>query len=106
MNMRKISLDNQVDGWYYLQADRRKTDSTNSLIVSNKFSIFIGVIWNLRLGHISYNRMKYLNRQYSYIPGATHNACDFCQLSLQKNLPCPSYLNNASDIFELIPLDK
>jgi hypothetical protein len=104
-NMRRIGLAKQEAGLYYLEAKRRESGSANSLAIYNKDSVSTAVLWHLRLGHLSFDRMKCLNKQYSYIPSASHSACDICHLSRQKKLPFPISNNNANELFELIHVD-
>lgn len=64
-----------------------------------------GILWLLRLWHLSHDRMQCMNKLYSYISVSSHVACDVCQLSRQKKLPFSVSLNNAQNMFDLIHVD-
>jgi len=39
------------------------------------------MLWHLRLGHLSNDRMKSLNKQYGFIPIPNHTVCDICHIA-------------------------
>lgn len=106
--MRTIGLAKEQDGLYYLEAEQKATGSVSSLIVStdkNKVSVSPAILWHMRLGHLAHDRMLCLHKKYSYVPIASHTACDVCHFSRQKKLPFPISNSNAKNVFELIHLD-
>jgi hypothetical protein len=108
--MKKIGLAEEVDGLYYLKAmkeTQRVAKISSIFALHNKDSSLVpsGVLWHLRLGHVSHDRMQCMNKLYSYISVSSHVACDVCQLSRQKKLPFSISQNNAQNMFDLIHVD-
>ena len=109
-DMRRIGLAEEVDGLYYLKAKKetQKLAKISSIYVSNNKSSSIvppGILWHLRLGHLSHDRMQCMNKMYSYISVSTCVACDVCQMSRQKKLPFNLCQNNAHNMFDLVHVD-
>ncbi|GAU31058.1 hypothetical protein TSUD_214940 [Trifolium subterraneum] len=102
-NMRKIGLAKQSDGLYFLKPCQvSQSISVHSIDTSSNNS---GLLWHLRLGHLSFERIKCLNKRYSYIPALDHNPCDVCHMAKQKRLPFPVSNSNATSSFDLIQAD-
>jgi len=100
-------LVEEVDGLYYLKAEKKtkKPAKISSFFVSNnKFASIVppGILWHLRLGYLSHDRMQCMNKLYSYISVSGHVACDICQMSRQKKLPFSISQNNAHAMFDLV----
>jgi hypothetical protein len=109
-DLRRIGLAKEMNGLYYLKAEKNKNkaakvSSISASDSSPKNAIPSGILWHLRLGHLSHDRMQCLNKMYSYIPVSLHTACDVCQMARQKKLPFPVSKNNAKNMFDLIHLD-
>ncbi|XP_058746593.1 uncharacterized protein LOC131619522 [Vicia villosa] len=105
--LKKIGLAKEIDGLYYLE-DVALKDNSNIGFVSSVFLnkqtdnvVAPPILWNLRLGHLSYDRMKCMSKTYSYIPSSVHKACDVCQQGRQKCLPFSTSNNNAHQVFVL-----
>jgi len=111
-DMRKIGLAEERDGLYYLKAEK-KTEKTkqakiSSISISNNKStsaVPLGILWHLRLGHLSHDRIQCMNKLYSYISVSDHIACDICQISRQRKLPFCISKNNAHAMFDLVHVD-
>jgi hypothetical protein len=73
--LRKIGLAEERGGLYYLKTDERHQVSVSNVSapmeVHNKH-VPDGVLWHLRLGHLSHDRMLCMNKMYSYVPVSTH----------------------------------
>ncbi|PNY16332.1 retrovirus-related Pol polyprotein from transposon TNT 1-94, partial [Trifolium pratense] len=82
--MRRIGLAKQLDGLYYW-----KLEQVSSIVRGNSVSVNSGRLWHLRLGHLSAERMKCLNKKFSYIPVLDHDPFDECHMAKQKKLPFP-----------------
>jgi hypothetical protein len=85
--MRKIGLTEEIDGLYYLKAEKKiqKQAKISSISVSNNKSDNVvppGILWHLRLGHLSHECM---NKMYSYISVSGHVACDICQMASKED---------------------
>lgn len=80
--VRKIGLTNQLDGLYYLKLSQVKL-STNV----HGIDIDHGRLWHLRLGHLSHDRTKCLNKKYNYIPIIALESYDVCHMEKQKKFP-------------------
>jgi len=109
-DMRRIGLAEEMDGLYYLKAKKetQKLAKISSIYVSNNKSsstVPPGILWHLRLGHLSHDRMQCMNKMYSYISVSTRVACDVCQMSRQKKLPFNLSQNNAHNMFDLVHVD-
>jgi transposase InsO family protein len=109
-DMRKIGLAEEIDGLYYLKAEKKtqKQAKVSSVSVSNKKSDSIvppGILWHLRLGHLSHDRMQCMNKMYSYISVSGHVACDICQMARQRKLSFSISKNNAHAMFDLVHAD-
>jgi len=78
--LRKIGSAEKKHGLYYLLIDDRQHEvSVSSVLVleePSKNNVPAGVLWHLRLGHLSQDRMLSLNKVYSYIDVSLHTACD------------------------------
>lgn len=103
-----IGSARQIDGLYHLEEHDVSSSSAN-----NTFSVFSlatstpppSVLWHLRLGHLSYDRMSLLHKQYSYVPMPNHTACDVCHMARQKRLPFSDSRTNAVEPFDLVHFD-
>jgi len=109
-DMRKIGLAEEIDGLYYLKAEKqtKKQAKISSISVSNNKPTSLvpaGILWHLRLGHLSHYRMQCMNELYSYISVSGHVACDICQMSRQRKLPFCVSKNNAHAVFDLVHVD-
>jgi len=105
--MRRIGLAEEVDGLYYLKAKKETQKiakiSSISVLHNNDSSLVpFGILWHLRLGHLSHDRMQCMNKLYSYISASPRVACDVCQLSRQKKLPFTISQNNTHAMFDLV----
>jgi len=108
--MRRIGLAEEVDGLYYLKAKKETQKiakiSSISVLHNNDSSLVpFGILWHLRLGHLSHDRMQCMNKLYSYISASPRVACDVCQLSRQKKLPFTISQNNTHAMFDLVHVD-
>lgn len=78
----KIGLAKELDGLYYLEASEGDSNigffSSLFLNKQNNNVIAPSILWHLRLGHISYDRMSYMSKICSYIPNSFHKVCDVC----------------------------
>ena len=109
-DMRKIGLAEEIDGLYYLKAEKKTKNQAkiSSICVSNNKSTSIvppGILWHLRLGHLSHDRMQCTNKLYSYISVSGQVSCDTCQMSRQRNLPFCVSKNNTHAMFDLVHVD-
>jgi hypothetical protein len=69
--LRKIGLAEERNGLYYLKTDAENHQvSVSSVSASEKLHkehVPDGVLWHLRLGHLSKDRMTCMNKVYSYM---------------------------------------
>ena len=91
-DLRRIGLAKEVNGLYYLKAEKNKNKAAKVSIISasdslSKHVIPPGILWHLRLGHLS------------------HTTCNVCQMARQKRLPFSVSKNNVKAMFDLIHLD-
>lgn len=89
-DLMRIGSTRELDGLYYLEASQRDGNiNFLSSIFSNKKTddVALSILWHLRLGYLSYDRMKCMSKLYSYIPSSIHKACDGCQQARKKCLP-------------------
>jgi len=107
--LRKIGSAEKKHGLYYLLIDDRQREvsisSVSVLEEPSKKNVPVGVLWHLRLGHLSQDRMICLNKVYNYIDVSPHTACDVCQMCRQKALPFPLSSKNAKSPFDLVHFD-
>lgn len=106
--LKKIGLAKQVDGLYYLEVRPGLVRTVSNYFTAHSLNASVlpdSVLWHLRLGHLSQDRMLCLNKQYSYIPISNHTACDICHLSRQKRLSFPISNRNAKSVFDLVHFD-
>lgn len=77
-NLKTIGLTKEHEGLYYIEA---KINNSNVGLVSNVFvnknsdkNVVVPpkVLWHLRHGHLSHDRMKHMNKMYNYIPTNVH----------------------------------
>ena len=109
-DLRRIGLAKEMNGLYYLKAEKNKNKAAKVSSISASESLLKkvippGILWHLRLWHLSHDRMQCMNKLYSYISVSLHTACDVCQMARQKKLPYPISKNNAKDMFDLVHLD-
>jgi hypothetical protein len=108
-SLRKIGSAEERHGLYYLKVENRKHEasisSISGLAESAKKNVPAGILWHLRLGHLSQDRMLCMNKVYSYIAVSPHTACDVCQMCRQKVLPFPLSNKNAKSPFDLVHFD-
>lgn len=106
--MRKIGLAKERHGLYYLKIDEKSEVSVSNISVPaelHKEHTPI-VLWHLRLGNLSQDRiMMCMNKLYSYVPITPHTTCDVCQMCTQKILPFSISTKNAKTAFELVHFD-
>jgi hypothetical protein len=108
-DMRRIGLAEEVDGLYHLKTMKEsqkvaKISSISTMHNNGSSLVPSGVLWHLRIGHLSHDRMQCMNKLYSYISVSSHVACDVCQLSRQKKFPFSISQNNAYNMFILYML--
>ena len=106
--LRKIGLAKERHGLYYLETDEKHKVSVSNIsasLESHGEHVPDGVLWHLRLGHLSHDRMICMNKMYSYVPISPHTACDVCQMCRQKILPFPISSRNAKTAFDLVHFD-
>lgn len=107
-NLIRIGSARELDGLYYSKASQR---DSNICFVSRIFSnkkiddVAPAILWHLRLGHLSYDKMKCMRKLYSYVPNSIHKACDVCQQARKKGLPFSISNNNAHNLFDLIHIE-
>jgi hypothetical protein len=108
-SLKKIGSSEERHGLYYLRIDAKYNPASVSNVSpsakSNKEHVPDGVLWHLRLGHLSKDRMMSMNKLYNYISTSSHTACDVCQMCRQKILPFPVSSKNAKSAFELVHFD-
>jgi len=108
-NLKKIGLVEERHGLYYLKIDDKNNQvSVSSVSASEKLHkehVPDGVLWHLRLGHLSKDRMMCMNKLYSYVSTSQHTACDVCKMCRQKILPFHVSSKNAKSAFELVHFD-
>jgi hypothetical protein len=79
-SLKKIGSAEERHGLYYLKIDEKYNLALVSNVSvpakSNKEHVPDGVLWHLRLGHLSKDRMMCMNKLYSYISTSPHTACD------------------------------
>lgn len=85
-DLKKIGLAKELDSLYYLEAQRNNNVGLVSSVFVNKKSdknvlVPPRVLWQLRLGHLSHDRMECMNKMYGYVPTSVHTTCDVCQQS-------------------------
>nr|KYP66985.1 hypothetical protein KK1_013301 [Cajanus cajan] len=65
--LKMISLAEEFEGLYYLKVDQGCSITTNSIVAVHSLvasTLPNSILWHLRLGHLSYDRMTILHKQY------------------------------------------
>ncbi|XP_058776229.1 uncharacterized protein LOC131650541 [Vicia villosa] len=68
--MKRIGLAKLKNGIYYLEFDQVKLNATVHVDSAD-----VSRLWHLRLGHLSLDRTKCLNKTYGYVHDSDHVAC-------------------------------
>jgi len=75
-SLKKIGLAEERHGLYYLKIDEKHNQVSVSNVFasanSNKEHVPDGIMWHLRLGHLSKDRMMCMNKLYSYVSTSPH----------------------------------
>ena len=62
-------------------------------------------IWHLRLGHLSLDRLKIMNKRFPFVSVDMAAICDVCHFSKQKQLPFPCSFTHSNNILDLVHMD-
>ena len=62
-------------------------------------------LWHFRMGHLSYDRLKFFSSYYSNISIGYVHPCDACLFAKQKRLPFPFSSTKSTQFFDLLHVD-
>lgn len=92
--IKRIGLAKLMDDLYYLKLSQVKLCDSVHIVDSE-----LSRLWNLRLGHLSDEKTKCLNKKYSYILVFDHVSCDVCHMEKQNKFSVVVSDSNAKPIF-------
>jgi hypothetical protein len=96
------------EGLYHLQINKPATLQTtpppfiNASITNH---VTKNNLWHHRLGHLSSDRLKVLQRQFPFISYHSNEACDVCHLAKQRKLSYSPSVSRALETFHLLHMD-
>ncbi|CAL0329743.1 unnamed protein product [Lupinus luteus] len=109
-SLRMIGVADLKAGLYAIRNQARSiTRPMNKQIDQCRISSFTGYdfdVWHNRLGHLSHEKMKLMQKDYADIKcNKTHLPCHVCHLSKQRKLAYSNSVSKSVRLFDLLHMD-